>query len=1168
MNSTLPFFSVQKILGGLPSTMYAPFLAALHREEKKPVLFITSNDVHMARLQEHLDFFAPGLRVSYFPAWDCLPYEWISPRADLSATRLARLSQWAHGQFSDIVIATAASVLQFLPPRSSLQNAFLTLEKNTIKNRTEVEHFLEEKGYLRTHTVREVGEYALRGSLIDIFPGNLSKAVRIDFFGNQIDSIRYFDPETQRRQESVDKITLSPVEEILFSQEYYHNFRQSYRLHTGTTGEQDMFYQSLSEGHRHPGYEHWMPLFYTKCQTILDYLPENQIIIYSESCAAAFETHHDLVNDNHYARKQAYNAYQREIQKKPKRGSITQHNAILKPLPPHMLYLDTEKWHSVVQEKTAFLLQTAPEAVWPHIPFQDQKGRGGADFSGLFRVGKLYMILQERLEYEKRPLLFLAYSTGSRERLKTIFQENDFLFSFKNIDTIDALPDITTKQSGIAVMEAERGFVSENLVVITERDIFGERLGHSAKKSKKKKNLLTRPMIFLPNDYVVHEEHGIGHYQGLENVVLNDVSHDCLVLLYAEKAKLFVPVENMDCLSSYGKDSENEIPLDRLGNENWQQRKSKMRRQLRDMADELVKVAAERSCQTAPVFSISKKDLWESFCAGFPFVETEEQLDAIKDVLEDISSGRVMDRLICGSAGVGKTEIALRAIFPVVMAGFQAIMIAPTTLLARQHYENFKKRFESFDITLFLLTRHTSQAQAKKIHSLLKEGKTCVVIGTHSLLSEKISFAHLGLTVVDEEQRFGVAQKERLKKLHSAMHLLTLTATPIPRSLQMALTGIRELSLISQPPLDRLSIRSFIIPFDPVIIAEALRREHIRGGQVFCVCPRRSDMPEAERTLRKLAPTLSIVTVHGKMKASEIEKTMEDFVKGRVDILLSTPIVESGLDIPRANTMIILRAHMFGLAQLYQLRGRIGRSKIRGYCYFTLPQRQNITQDGEKRLDFMRALDAQGAGFHLAYHDMDMRGAGNLLGEEQSGHIPEIGVGLYQKMLTQAIEQARKTKKGHAESQTNFSPRINLGLAVMLPPLYITEAALRMELYSALSHCSSHQEIDMMGIDMIDRFGKMPEETTNLLLILKIRLLCKQAGIEKLESGPQGMILHFFKQRFANPAGLARFLNESKESLRLRPDHGLIYKVPLQRVADKIKCALWITEKLMKIATS
>ena len=716
----------------------------------------------------------------------------------------------------------------------------------------------------------------------------------------------------------------------------------------------------------------------------------------------------------------------------------------------------------------------------------------------------------------------------------------------------------------MVVWKLEQGFSTNTLTVISEQDVLGERLIRHASKRRKAENFLTEATSLSSGDLVVHVDHGIGKFHNLEVIKAVDALHECLVLEYAENSRLYLPVENVELLSKYGQEFG---LLDKLGGAAWQAKKAKLKQRIKDMAERLIRVAAERELRTAPIFE-PPPGIWDAFSAKFPYQETDDQMNAIEDVVSDLTSKRPMDRLVCGDVGFGKTEVAMRAAFLASISGFQVAVIAPTTLLVRQHTQSFLDRFRGLPIEIRQLSRFVSKKTADKTRDEIQNGNVDIVVGTHALLAKNIKFKNLGLLIIDEEQHFGVQHKERLKQLRSDIHVLTLTATPIPRTLQLSLSGVRDLSIIATPPVDRLAIRTFISEFDFVTIREALLREKFRGGQSFYVVPRVADLEEIETFLREHVPEVSYVIAHGQMPSGELDNRMNAFYDGKFDVLLATTIVESGLDIPSANTIVVHRAEMFGLAQLYQIRGRVGRSKLRAYAYMTTKARTKLTTASEKRLKVLASLDALGAGFSLASQDLDIRGAGNLLGEEQSGQIRDVGYELYQSMLEETISKIRGGQIDVLTSMDNqWSPQINLGVSVLIPETYVSDLDVRLGLYRRLSNLNKKVEFEGFAAELIDRFGKLPSEVNTLLLVVRIKSVCKKAGIGKLDGGPKGATVQFHNDKFVSPEGLVEFIKNQNGTAKIK-DNKLIIRRDWKKNADKFKGAFSIARDLAEIAAS
>jgi len=765
------------------------------------------------------------------------------------------------------------------------------------------------------------------------------------------------------------------------------------------------------------------------------------------------------------------------------------------------------------------------------------------------------------LQAHNERVLLAAWSEGSAERLGGVLSDHG-LPAVRVVKDFAQAQQLHGNAIGVGIVGLERGFEAPDFAIVSEQDILGDRMVPARRRSKRAQNFLAEASSLAPGDLVTHIDHGVGRYERLRTIDVAGAPHDCLELHY-DGGKLFLPVENIELLTRYGSD-EGHVQLDRLGGAGWQQRKAKMKQRVREIAAELIRIAAARKLKQLDPLN-TPQGLYDEFCARFPYQETEDQEKAIAETIEDLAKGTPMDRLVCGDVGFGKTEVALRAAFVAAMSGLQVAVVVPTTLLARQHTKIFTDRFSGFPVKIRQLSRFVDTKEVKETKAGMVSGDIDIVIGTHALLAKGIAFADLGLVVVDEEQHFGVAHKERLKALKADVHVLTLTATPIPRTLQLALTGVRDLSLIATPPIDRLAVRTFVTPFDPLVIREALLREHYRGGQSFYVCPRIKDLRETEEFLRDTVPEVKFAVGHGQMPAHQLEDVMTAFYDGRIDVLVSTNIVESGLDIPTANTLIVHRSDRFGLSQLYQLRGRIGRSKQRAYAYLTTPANQKLTETAERRLQVLQSLDQLGAGFSVASHDMDIRGAGNLLGEEQSGHVREVGIELYQEMLEEAVAGLR-AGDAMAEAAEQWSPQINIGTSVLIPEGYVGDLNLRMALYRRLASLEDRADIDRFAAELIDRFGALPEEVQHLLEIVAIKHLCRAAMVEKIEAGPKGAILTFKNQTFPNPVALVRLINAHPSIMKVRPDQKVVVSRDWPSPEARLKGARAVLSQLADLA--
>ncbi len=1128
-------------VGGAPEGFDARLILNEIERSGGPVLHVARDDKRMASMAAALRFFAPDMPVISFPGWDCLPYDRVSPNADISAARMATLAGLAHGMPGQFVLLTTLNAAtQKLPAREILKEAAFSARVGYQVDEKALRNFLVRMGFSQAPTVLEPGDYAIRGGIIDIYPPGDSGPVRLDLFGDVLDGARRFDVVSQRTTKKLDLVELAPVSEVILDDPAITRFRQNYRIEFGAAGTDDPLYEAVSAGRKHAGVEHWLPFFHAHLETLFDYLPDATITL-DDQVTPSRLARWDSIEDQYQTRKLA-------LRQKGRMDSV------YKPVAPGLLYLDDAAWEAQVSGRRVLQFSPLPQATGPSVI--DAGGRIGRNFAPERQQENinLFSALADHIRTKQGPVLIASYSQGARERLEGLIEDEGLVGA---VD-VNSFAGVGKHGLHLAVWALEGGFEAPGVTVISEQDVLGDRLIRAPKRKRRAENFLTETQSLSPGDLVVHVDHGIGRYHGLEVVSAAGAAHECLTLEYAESAKLYLPVENIELLSRYGHD---EGLLDRLGGGAWQAKKAKLKERIREMADRLIRVAAERALRKAPVME-APHHAWEEFSARFPYQETDDQLSAIGDVIDDMSSGQPMDRLVCGDVGFGKTEVAMRAAFVAAMSGVQVAVIAPTTLLARQHYKSFSERFRGFPMQVHGLSRFISAGQAQKTRDGMARGTVDIVVGTHALLAKNIRFENLGLLIIDEEQHFGVSHKERLKQLRSDVHVLTLTATPIPRTLQLSLSGVRDLSIIGTPPVDRLAIRTYISEFDAVTLREALLREHYRGGQSFYVVPRIADLPEIEAFLRDHVPEVSFVVAHGQMAAGELDDRMNAFYDGKYDVLLATTIVESGLDIPTANTMIVHRADMFGLAQLYQIRGRVGRSKTRAYAYLTTKPRTKLTPTAEKRLRVLGSLDTLGAGFTLASQDLDIRGAGNLLGEEQSGQMRDVGYELYQSMLEEAIAKIKSGElEGLSEADSQWAPQINLGVPVLIPEKYVPDLDVRLGLYRRLSGLHTKVELEGFAAELIDRFGKLPREVNTLLLVVRIKAMCKKAGIAKLDGGPKGATIQFHNDKFAAPQGLVEFIQDQRGLAKVR-DNKIIVRRDWAKESDKIKGAFSIARDL------
>ena len=1156
-------------------------LADLARASDKRVLYVATDDTAMQAIADAAPFFAPDLIVHRFPAWDCLPYDRAGPSMRVSADRLATLSALQQPpKRGELILTTVAAITQRTLTPFRIRQLATTLAAGQRIDRDALAELLVSNGFSRVDTVADQGEFAVRGGILDLFPAGEETGLRVDFFGDEIESIRRFDPADQRSLGPAKALQLLPASETLLDEATIKRFRSAYRDLFGGQSTGDPLYQAVSDGRRQAGMDHWLPLFEERLATLFDHIDPATPVLRGHRTEATAETRFAAIADYHANRVAA----ERESP-----GSY-------RPLAPETLYLTEAEWAGAAKARPIHIV--TPFDVPPAATVVDLETFAARDFTPERTADlNVYDKVADHLSDERRKgrrTIIASYSGGARERLSGLLRDHG-VTSLVQVDTWqealgassplplaggvgggpvatradETSPPLAPPASGrgtsvaMVVLPLDHGFASDAISLLTEQDILGERLVRRQKRRKSADAFLAELATLSVGDIVVHLDHGIGRYEGLTQIPVGSSPHDCVALTYSGGDKLYVPVENLDVLSRYGGESDG-VGLDKLGGEAWQRRKARMKERIREIAGELLATAAQRALRSGEL--LAQDAAYPAFADRFPYQETDDQDRAIGDVLADMASGRPMDRLVCGDVGFGKTEVALRAAFVAAMAGVQVAVVVPTTLLARQHFTNFSERFKGFPVNIGRLSRLVPAGEAQKTRDGLESGHIDIVVGTHAVIAKSVEFKNLGLVIVDEEQRFGVVHKERLKQLKTDVHVLTLTATPIPRTLQMAMSGLRELSVIQTPPVDRLAVRTYVAPWDPVVLREALLREHDRGGQSFFVVPRIKDLPDIEEFLRNRVPEIKYVVAHGQMTPTEVEDRMSAFYDRKYDVLLSTTIVESGLDIPSANTLIIHRADRFGLAQLYQLRGRVGRAKTRAYAYLTTPEHGAITDTAEKRLKLLGDLDTLGAGFQLASHDLDIRGAGNLVGDEQSGHIREVGFELYQSMLEEAILVAKAEGAGTLPPREALSPTITVDAPILIPEDYVPDLPLRMALYRRLNDAEDRPALDAFAAEMIDRFGPLPPETANLVQLMEIKANAKLAGIAKLDVGTKGALVSFHGDQFANVPGLIAYVERLKGRARIRPDNKLSISGDWVSTGARLNGALQLSKGLGKLA--
>lgn len=1132
LNKLINSSNSKVVIEGISNNFIAFILQQILKSDQyqRPIIFIARDGMDLNDLGQNLKFLAPSIERFILPPWDCLPYDRVGPSTAILAQRLACLSNLITQNKACFILTSINTISQKLIPAQWLKAHIIPLSPGCIFNIEQLIVKLNSMGYQRSGAITQIGEYSVRGGLLDIYPVGEDHPYRLDFFGDKIESIRIFDVFTQRTIKETNFIKLIALSEVILNEETISNFRKNYIKNFGSAN--DNLYESISTNRPFIGMEHWLSFFYNKLETLYNYVP-NAIAVFDHLSEQALKERHNLILDYYQAR-------------------TNQTNNDYKALSPAELYLDPSQISFKKQvELSAF--KSGKEFGYSIEPVRNFIAERKSPDINLFECVVNYL-KQERAS--GKTILLTSWSAGSQTRLLQVLADH----KLEKITKVNNYQALSNAQIFSAILPLETGFVYENLMILSEQDIFGDRLIRQSKKARKN----TKQIFSLNNlsvgDIVVHIKHGIGKFIGLKAIEALGLVHDCIEIHYAANDRLFLPVENIELLSRYGSEN-SKVILDKLGGASWQTRKAKLKKQLLAIAQDLINIAAHRALQKAP-HMIAPIGAYDEFIARFPYEETDDQANSIKAIITDLASGKAMDRLICGDVGFGKTEVCLRAAFIAAISGYQVAVIVPTTLLCRQHYANFKARFEGFPIEIAQLSRFCSTKERESTRNNLKSGIIDIVIGTHALFSKTVQFKELGLLIIDEEHNFGVKHKERLKELKRNIHILTLSATPIPRTLQSSLVGIKDLSLITTPPIDRLAVHSFVMPFDSLSIKEALLREYHRGGQSFFVCPHISDLSQIEEFLRKHTPELKFAVAHGQIAANQLEDIMNAFYDGKYDILLSTTIVESGLDVPNANTIIIYKADKFGLATLYQLRGRVGRSKQRAYALYSFSADKILTKDAEKRLHILQAIDGLGGGFQLASYDMDIRGAGNLLGEEQSGHIKEVGYELYQQMLEEAILQAQNKTN---DIEEKWAPQININSSVFIAEDYVSDIELRLNLYQRLANVESETELEALAAEIIDRFGPIPVETENLLQTIAIKTLCKKLNIEKIDATDNGVIISFKDNNFSAPEALLNYLAQLGKTAIVRADQSIFFSSTTKNVKTRIAFTIKILKNLLEL---
>ena len=1098
---------------------------------------VVTNDTRSAvRLEKELAQLSP-LNVTFFPDWETLPYDSFSPHQDIISARLSALFHLQQRK-QGIFILPIATLMQRVCPPSYLQHRVLLINKG---DRFVIETLrlqLEKSGYRAVEQVLEHGEYAVRGALLDLFPMGSAVPFRLDFFDDEIDSIRTFDVDTQRTLQEIDQINLLPAHEFPTDNQGIEFFRSQFRAAFGEIRrDPEHIYQQISKGTLAAGIEYWQPLFFENMATLFDYFPENTLFITGEQ--------NQTQGERFYADAEQRFESRRVDPMRPLLSPdklwlrIDDVNRQLKNYPA--IALKTEKVRSSVRQKNL--------AITPLLPLTIQSQQ----------KEPLHQ-LRQFIEHFKGNILFIVETEGRRETLLSLLAPLKL-----KPKQIHSLAQATEEKLALMVSPLEHGFIIEQdvpLAIICESELLGERVQQRQRDKSRTVNpdTLIRNLAELQiGQPVVHLDHGVGRYGGLVSLENGGIKAEYLLLNYANDSKLYVPVASLHLISRYVGGADETAPLHKLGSEAWGKARSKAAEKIRDVAAELLDVYAQREAQKGFAFRYDREE-FQQFTATFPFEETHDQLMAINAVISDMTQPKAMDRLVCGDVGFGKTEVAMRAAFLAVMNHKQVAVLVPTTLLAQQHFDNFKDRFANLPVNVEMLSRFKTAKEQKQVIQDLAEGKVDILIGTHKIIQGDVQFHDLGLLIIDEEHRFGVRQKEKMKQLRANIDILTLTATPIPRTLNMAMNGIRDLSIISTPPARRLTIKTFVRQTDELVIREAILREILRGGQVYYL---HNDVASIENTAEKLTalvPEARVIVGHGQTRERELERVMSDFYHQRYNVLVCSTIIETGIDVPTANTIIIERADNFGLAQLHQLRGRVGRSHHQAYAYLLTPPPKLMTKDAQKRLEALESLDNLGAGFILATHDLEIRGAGELLGNEQSGQIESIGFSLYMELLERAVKALKEGREPSLDELTQQQTEIDLRMPALLPEDYLGDVNMRLSFYKRIAGAENTEVLDELKVELIDRFGTLPQATRNLLQIAQFRLDLKPLNVIRLDANAQGGFIEFAPNAELDPMIFLQLIQSNPAVYRFDGPHKFRftkdltdYKVRLEFVENLVK---------------
>jgi len=1105
------------------------------KQQDSLVLIVTPDTPSALRLETELDYLLPNHPVMVFPDWETLPYDHFSPHQDIISSRLATLNTLKKEQQSVLIVPVSTLMLR-TAPASFIYGSTLNFKVGDTLDTHSLRNNLEQAGYLHVQQVMEHGEYAIRGSIVDLYPMGSPHPFRLDFFDDELDSIRLFDVETQRSDEKVDKIELLPAHEFPTNESDIERFRINYREKFGASAEQDSVYMQVTKGNWPAGIEYYMPLFFEQLATIFEYLPDTTTVMqYGDLEHAADQFWHDV--------------------------NVRYENRRVDPLRPLLepteLYQPLNELFSNLGNFARIRLSQAK------LPTKaGNKNLAIGELPAVRIDHKQHEPYQAFIEYiaaqkkQKGRVLISVESDGRRESLLALLKPSGL--KLKEFDSFD---DFTASKSdvGLIVSPLEQSVLlsaKPALSIITEQELLGIKVSqrrHRKHKYEASQDALIRNLAELKvGQPIVHLDHGVGRYQGLQTIDAAGLVTEFVTITYAGEAKLYVPVSALHMLSRYSGGEEATAPLHKLGSDAWEKAKKRAAEKVRDAAAELLDIYAQRQAKPGNAFALDGS-AYRAFSDGFPFEETDDQRNAIEAVLGDMQSKHAMDRLVCGDVGFGKTEVAMRAAFIAVNDNKQVAVLVPTTLLAQQHFENFKDRFADFPIEVGVLSRFNSPKEQKDTLEKMAEGKLDIVIGTHKLIQQDINFRDLGLLIVDEEHRFGVRQKEKIKSLRADVDILTLTATPIPRTLNMAMSGMRDLSIIATPPAKRLAVKTFVRQRDAELIREAVLREIKRGGQVYFLHNNVETIDRVAQEISEWVPEASVASAHGQMRERELEQLMSEFYHQKYNVLVCTTIIETGIDIPTANTIIMDRADKLGLAQLHQLRGRVGRSHHQAYAYLLTGHPKSLSKDAVKRLEAIESLEDLGAGFALATHDLEIRGAGELLGDDQSGQMQTIGFNLYMEMLEQAVQSLREGKEPTLDNLLQQQSEVDLKLAALLPDDYIHDVNARLGIYKRIASCATVDDMDELQVELIDRFGLLPDATKNLFSLQQLKQKASELGIKKIEANPKGGYFEFTQDTKVNPSFIIGLIQSAPHVYKMDGANKLRFAISEANARERLK---------------